>query len=159
MQSGICDLVLMMSQLEICESAVIPAPVEKVYALLADYHHGHPRILPRDTFQEIQVEAGGVGAGTQFRLRSKILGVERMLRMSVSEPEPGRVLAESDRDSDLYTTFTVAALPEPAGSRVTIHTIWTAQPGVAGLLERFVIRGVLRKVYLQELDLLRQQFA
>lgn len=148
-----------MSQLQICESAVVPAPADQVYSLLADYQHGHPRILPRDTFQEIQVEAGGTGAGTLFRLRSKVLGVERTLRMSVSEPEPGRVLAESDRDSDLYTTFTVEPVREGAQSRVTIHTTWTSQPGVAGLLERFLIRGLLQKVYVRELELLAKVFA
>lgn len=147
-----------MSKLQISESAVIAGPADRIYALLSDYRNGHPSILPRDTFQELQVEAGGVGAGTQFRLRSRVFGVVRYLRMTVTEPEPGRVLMESDVDSDLVTTFTVDPLPGSNQARVTLHSVWTPQRGLVGLLERFLITGVLRKVYGQELGLLAQQF-
>ena len=40
----------------------------------------------------------------------QVLGVERVYREVVSEPEPGRVLAETDADAGVTTTFTVDAL-------------------------------------------------
>lgn len=147
-----------MIQLQISESADVNASADRVYALLADYRHGHPRILPPENFLGIELEAGGTGAGTRFRLRSRLLGVERTLRMTVAEPEPGRVLTEADAASDLLTTFTVDPLPGGKRARVSLHTRWTPQRGVPGLIERFVVRGVLRKVYVRELALLADVF-
>jgi hypothetical protein len=40
-------------------SAVIPARRECVYALIANYQDGHPRILPKQ-FSNLVVEQGGV---------------------------------------------------------------------------------------------------
>jgi len=147
-----------MSQLQISESAEVNAPAHRVYALLADYRHGHPQILPPETFLGIELEAGGTGAGTRFRLRSRVLGVERTLRMTVAEPEPGRVLSEADVASDLFTTFTVDPLSGGERSRVSLNTRWTPQRGLPGLIERFVVRGVLPKVYVRELALLADVF-
>lgn len=47
---------------------VIDAPPDRVYALIADYRSGHPRILPKAYFKELVVEQGGVGAGTVVRV-------------------------------------------------------------------------------------------
>ena len=53
------------------------------------------------------VEKGGKGAGTVIRVLMNVLGVDRTYYMEVSEPEPGRVLAETDQDAGVTTTFTV----------------------------------------------------
>src|SRR5918993_898798 len=45
----------------------VPAPPAEVYAILADYTEGHPHILPSSYFRNIEVEEGGVGAGTRIR--------------------------------------------------------------------------------------------
>ena len=45
------------------ESEVINAPPEKIYAIISDYHEGHPAILPSRYFTEIVVTAGGQGEG------------------------------------------------------------------------------------------------
>jgi hypothetical protein len=42
----------------ITTSAVIPARRERVYALIANYHDGHPRIVP-EQFSGLVVEQGG----------------------------------------------------------------------------------------------------
>ena len=47
------------------------------------------------------------------------------LRMEVTEPQPGRVLMESDVASDMVTTFTVEPSDGGRDSRVTIATRWT----------------------------------
>lgn len=133
--------------------AVIAAPADRVYAILSDYRDSHPQILPRSFFTGLEVESGGQGAGTVVRVRARMLGVERELRMAVSEPEPGRVLSERDINSDLVTTFTV--IPQGhAACEVIINTLWTSQRGMAGAIERWIVPRMFRRVYRQELILL-----
>jgi hypothetical protein len=69
--------------------------------------------------------------------------------MSVSEPEPGRVLKEQDLDSDLFSTFTVTSA-SGGRSHVTIETRWT-RGGVRGFIERMVLPLAARPIYLQEI--------
>ena len=58
------------------------------------------------------------------------MGRTREYRMRVTEPEPGRVLTESDMNSNLVTTFTVT--PQNAASRVEIYTPWKGAAGIGG---------------------------
>ena len=51
----------------------VPAPAAAVYALLADYRDGHPRILP-PAFSDLMVLQGGIGAGTIIRFSLKFAG-------------------------------------------------------------------------------------
>src|SRR5579859_5179764 len=90
----------------ISASAIIPARRERVYSLLANYNDGHPRILPRQ-FSNLVVEQGGIGAGTVIRFEMSFLGKKQPFRATVTEPEPGRVLAESYLESGAITTFTI----------------------------------------------------
>src|SRR5690348_12868099 len=98
-----------MGQIKVKAEAVLDASSEDVYATIADYHRGHPNILPKESFYDLQVEQGGYGAGTIIRFKMKALGVEQTFHHRVSEPEPGRVLVEQDIDSvqNVMTTFTV----------------------------------------------------
>jgi uncharacterized protein YndB with AHSA1/START domain len=131
-------------------TALIPAAPERIYAILRDYENHHPRILPVKYFVEFHLEEGGQGAGTVFRGKTRAMGQERPFHMRVSEPEPGRRLVETDVDTGLETTFTVA--PEAGGSRVTIGSVWQPAGGFAGWLERQLTPGVMRKIYLAELE-------
>ncbi len=83
-----------------------------------------------------------------------VMGVERSLRFEVSEPEPGRILKETDAEAGVVTTFTV----DPAGggerARVTIATRAEASPGLMGLVERLVNPLITRRIYREELRLL-----
>lgn len=45
-------------------AAILDARPEDVYATSADYQHGHPNILPKESLYDLQVERGGYGAGT-----------------------------------------------------------------------------------------------
>lgn len=130
--------------------AELDAPPERVYALLADYRGGHPRILPAPYFEGLRVERGGVGAGTVITFRMRLGGRGRDFHADVTEPEPGRVLAEADRLSGAVTTFTVDGLGSGDRSRVTIATTWE-RPGLAGWVDRLMAPGVLRRVYEAEL--------
>ncbi len=138
----------------------VDAPPATVYAYLADMRDHHPRFLP-PAFSDFEVEAGGVGAGTITRFKMTAGGRTRDYRMQVAEPEPGRVLTESDTASSLVTTFTVD--PEDGASRVKISTTWDGAGGVGGFFERLFAPRVMRGVFADELERLaeyaRQQAA
>jgi hypothetical protein len=130
--------------------AVVPAPADLVYGILADYRDGHPSILPRPPFGELTVQEGGYGAGTRITVAMEAMGRERLMRMRVEEPEPGRVLLETDEDSGVRTRFTVDPLG-PGRSRVRFETELAERPGLAGWLEGLLTPVLLRRVYRREL--------
>src|SRR5215813_13655906 len=100
----------------ITASATIPARRERVYSLIANYRDGHPRILPKQ-FKNLVVEQGGIGAGTVIRFQMSVFGKLQTFRASITEPEPGRTLVETDLDTNgAVTTFTVNPSSAPADS-------------------------------------------
>lgn len=141
-----------MSKLHVESSAVIDGSPAEIYAIFADYHNGHPHILPKQYFSPPEVEVGGYGAGTIFRVKTRALGVEQGYHMQVAEPEPGRVLTETDLSVDLVTTFTVDPVANSQQARVTIATDWTPKPGLAGLVEKLITPPVMRRMYRAELN-------
>ena len=140
-----------MSKGHVEAAAVIAARPEDVYAILADYRHGHPQILPKPFFTKVEVEQGGTGAGTVIRVHMRVFGRERSFRQVISEPEPGRVLVERDLDADLATTFTVTPVNAGQQAHVRIATEWEARPGIAGWIEKVMTRRLLRSIYTKEL--------
>ena len=141
---------------EIQASAVIQAPAARVYDIIADYREGHPRIVPPKYFKWMRVESGGVGAGTIVSFEMRVLGTSKVLRATIAEPEPGRVLVETIPENGVVTTFRV----EPDGasaSRVTISTALSPQRGLAAAVERWVSRRVLPGMYREELQRLAEQ--
>jgi hypothetical protein len=130
----------------------IDAPPQNVYAVLADYHNGHPHILPTQYFRNLKVEEGGLGAGTRTWVEMHVLGTTRKFHSIISEPEPGRVLVESEMDGDSVTTFTVNPVEEGGATDLTISTSFATHPGLAGAIERRLTSSMLRRVYLQEMS-------
>ena len=127
----------------------IDAPASRVYRYIADFREHHPQFLPPQ-FGPLEIETGGVGAGTVHRFTMTVGGRTTGYRVRVGEPEPGRVLIESDPSRRMVTTFTVD--PEPGNaSRVTIETRWYAD-GFDGLVQRLVAPAMLRRVYADELE-------
>jgi hypothetical protein len=149
-----------MATLHVSAERVITAPPEQVYGYLADHREHHANFLP-PAFSDFQVESGGVGAGTVTRFRLNAGGRSRDYRMLVAEPEPGRVLTESDTGSSLVTTFTVD--PSEGGSRVQISTSWEGAGGIGGFFERVFAPRVMQGLYEEELrrldDYARRQSA
>jgi uncharacterized protein YndB with AHSA1/START domain len=137
-----------MGTIHVSAEKTIEAPAETVYGYIADMNV-HPRFLP-EAFSDYQVESGGVGAGTITRFKVTAGGRARDYRMEVSEPEPGRVLVESDTSSSLVTKFTVT--PEGDSSRVEISTTWDGAGGVGGFFERTFAPRVMRGIYVDELE-------
>jgi hypothetical protein len=126
----------------------VDAPAETVYRYIADMREHHPHFLP-PAFSDFQVESGGVGAGTVTRFKLTAGGRTREYRTKVAEPEPGRILTESDTGSSSVTTFTVS--PQGAASRVRISTSWDGAGGIGGMFERMFAPRVLRGIYEDEL--------
>ena len=87
-------------------SALIHASPQDLYAIIADYQQGHPQILPKPPFVSLVVEQGGKGAGTVIRVQMRVLGQTQAFRAVVTEPEPGRILVETN-DNGYVTTFSV----------------------------------------------------
>lgn len=133
----------------ITASRHLKAPARRVYDLLADYNVGHPSILPPQYFTRLDVEKGGVGEGTVFRATMRLIGSEHTFRATVTEPEPGRVLVETDLATGLVTTFTVESIG-PAESHLTFATKLPRRPGLQGVVERWVSRMLLPRVYREE---------
>jgi hypothetical protein len=137
-----------MGTIEVTADGNVGAPAATVYGWLADYNDHHHRFLP-DAFSAYQVESGGVGAGTVVTFNITAGGRERGYRMQVSEPEPGRVLQESDAGSSLVTTFTVTPAGEQSSVRIT--TTWQGAGGIGGFFERTFAPKVMKKLYLEEI--------
>ena len=126
----------------------VAVPPAVVFACLADFAH-HAQFLP-PAFSNFSVVSGGIGAGTLIRFTVTAGGRNRNYEMEVSEPEPGRVLVETDKNSSLVTTFTVD--PDATGARVTISTTWqSAATGVGGFFEKRFAPLAMAKIYQDEL--------
>ncbi|HZU67288.1 MAG TPA: SRPBCC family protein [Ktedonobacteraceae bacterium] len=146
-----------MGQITVKSEAVLEAPAEDVYATIADYYQGHPRILPKE-FEDLRVEQGGYGAGTIIRFKMRVMGSEQSFYQRVSEPEPGRVLVEQDINppQQVTTTFKVDPLEQGQKSHVEISTTMKTSPGLRGLVERILVPMINPAVYRKELKLLEE---
>ena len=138
-----------MARIVVSAEGRVDAPAETVYRYIADMREHHPRFLP-PAFSDFQVESGGVGEGTITRFKVTAGGRTRQFRTKVAEPEPGRVLTESDTNSSSVTTFTVS--PQGAASLVRISTSWDGAGGIGGVFERLFAPRVMRAIYADELD-------
>jgi Polyketide cyclase / dehydrase and lipid transport len=142
-----------MGTIHVSAERVVEAPAQVVYGCIADMREHHPNFLP-PAFSDFVVESGGVGAGTVTRFKLNAGGRTREYRMQVAEPEPGRVLIESDTASSLVTTFTVD--PEGDRSRVQISSTWEGAGGIGGFFERTFAPRVLSRLYEDELERLNR---
>jgi hypothetical protein len=132
--------------------ADIPAAADIIYSILSDYHNGHPHILPRQYFPRLEIEQGGKGTGTIFRVTTRAMGQERQYRMVVEEVEPGHILTETDEVAGVTTTFTVTPLANGKSSRVRIGTEWESPPGIVGFFDQLLTPRLMKRIYHTELQ-------
>ncbi len=138
-----------MARMLVSAERTMEAQADAVYRYVADMREHHPHFLPA-AFSDFRVESGGVGAGTITRFKMRAGGRTRECRMTVAEPEPGRILTESDTGSSAVTTFTVS--PQGGASVVQISTAWDGAGGIGGLFERAFAPRALRAIYADELE-------
>jgi hypothetical protein len=136
------------ARIAVSAEGTVEAPADTVYRYIADMREHHARFLP-SAFSDFRVESGGVGAGTILRYKLTAGGRTREYRTKIAEPEPGRVLTESDTGSSAVTTFTVS--PQGPASLVQISGTWDGAGGIGGLFERIFAPRVLRAIYTDEL--------
>jgi hypothetical protein len=135
--------------------SLIDAPPAAVYAVLADYRTHHPRIMPQPMFSDLEVEQGGIGAGTVFHITVHVAGRTQRLHMRVAEPDPGRVLTETNLDTGVVTEFRV--IPgdgsDDGGSPTLtrISSQWEARSGIRGLVDRFVAPRLMGRTFSAQL--------
>ncbi len=137
-----------MARMQVSAERTVDALADTVYGYIADMREHHPHFLP-PAFSDFQVESGGVGAGTVMRYKLTVGGRTSEHRVTVAEPEPGRVLTESDPASNAVTTFSV--VPEGGASRVQIHSAWDGAGGIGGALEWMFAPRMLRAIITDEL--------
>lgn len=131
----------------------VRASADRVYGLIADYRNGHRRIVPPKYFQNLAVESGGFGEGTVITFEMKVFGRIKHARARITEPEPGQTLVETVDDENIVTTFRVDKNGSST-STVTISSDLPTRTGLAGAIERVLVRSYLEKVYDAELALL-----
>lgn len=132
-------------------SRLIAAPARKVYDIIADYHNGHPRILPKPYFLSLNVEKGGYGAGTVINFQMQLMGRIQSFHSSITEPEPGHTLVETDSNTGAITTFTIDPRSTGKEALVTITTTTTVPDGVLGKVQGWLTTRLLHPIYEKEL--------
>jgi hypothetical protein len=135
---------------------LIAARPNAVYAVLADYRTHHPRIMPASLFSNLDVESGGVGAGTVFHITLRTAGKEQRLHMRVAEPDPGHVLTETNLDTGVVTVFSVAPGNGGARTLAKISSEWEPEGGLRGLVDRFVAPVLMGRIFTRQLRQLSQ---
>jgi uncharacterized protein YndB with AHSA1/START domain len=134
-----------MALVEATTERIVEAEPARVYDALADYAGTRGQVLPGQ-FSEYEVQEGGKGAGTlvHWKLQATSKRVRDCL-FDVTAPAGGQ-LVETDRNSSLVTTWTVA----PAGegrSKVVVGTTWEGAGGVGGFFERTFAPKGLSRIY------------
>lgn len=140
-----------MAKHNISASALISAPAHKIYDLIADYRNGHPRILPKPYFLSLDVEQGGYGAGTVINFQMQLMGRIQSFHATITEPEPGQTLVETDMNTGAVTVFTVDPRTNGQEAFVTITTTTTVPDGVFGKIQGWLTAQLLRPLYEKEL--------
>jgi hypothetical protein len=137
------------------QSAEVNAPADVAYKIIADYRH-HDHIVPKPPFSPIVVEQGGVGAGTVIHFQVTLLGRTDTCHSLITEPEPGRVMVETETISKTVTTFTVDPGAINGRSLVTISCLFQGRSGILGAIERWVVTRLMTPVLTKEIRLLEE---
>jgi Polyketide cyclase / dehydrase and lipid transport len=139
-----------MSLVRIERHRTIGAPSADVYEVLADYSVHHPNVMPPAHFSDLEVESGGVGEGTVFHITVKAGGKRQRLHMRVSEPEPGKVLCETNLDTGVVTQFTVSGNGS-AASVLRMSSEWRPRR-LLGWFDRLFTAPLTRRLFTEQLD-------
>jgi hypothetical protein len=132
-------------------SKIISSPPSIVYSIIADYKNSHPKILPNPPFVSLVVEKGGIGAGSVIKVQMKVARKLQTFRAVVSEPEPGRVLVETN-DNGYITNFTIEPCNDGKNSYVTFTTSIQDDSKLSKKIEFFFSKMILPSVYKKELE-------
>jgi len=141
-----------MAKHSLSASKLISSPAHRIYGVIADYRNEHPRILPKPYFVSLEVEQGGYGAGTVINFQMQLMGRIQSFHSTITEPDPGHILVETDMNTGAVTTFTVEPRLEGREAFVTITTTMDVPNGIPGKIQGWLTSQLLRPIYLKELD-------
>jgi hypothetical protein len=142
-----------MSFYEVAVEHRFPVSSDRVYNLIVDMDE-HRRILPKE-FESLEVLAGGKGEGTVFRLTMNVMGSRTTLVMNLTEPEPGRLVQEQDKNAGITTIWRL--IPEAGGGcSLRLTSRFPRKPGPAGWVERLATSTMIRSIYKRELKNMEQ---
>jgi hypothetical protein len=130
----------------------IDAAPDAVYEVLTDYATHHPRIMPPSYFSDLEVESGGVGAGTVFRITLRVPGRDQRLHMKVDEPTPGRVLTETNLDTGVVTRFSVEPVGGGERTMAAMSSDMPTGAGLRGLVDRWMLPRMTKHIFEQQLE-------
>jgi hypothetical protein len=130
----------------------IAVPARIAYNIIADYRDGHGHISPPNVFSNLVVEEGGFGAGTRICFDVRAFGSTKRHRAHIAEPQPGRVLVETETNDEFVTTFSVIPTADGKSCDVTIDTMATSRDGFLGKIEQTMAKPFLRRLYTAELE-------
>ncbi len=145
-----------MSTYRVTVTRRVAAPARIAYDLIADYRTGHTQIVPPKVFQNLRVEQGGYGAGTKINFDVHAFGSTTNIRADITEPNPGRVLVETETDEKVVTRFSVDPIGDGNACDVTIDSVFKSRDGVLGKIEQSLAKPFLRRVYKTELERLER---
>lgn len=138
-----------MKHYEVSVERRFQASPERVYNLIVDMEE-HRRILPRQ-FESLNVLEGGKGTGTVFGLTMNVMGSRTTLVMTLSEPEPGRLVQEQDQKAGITTIWELT--PEPGDCcMLRLTSRFPSKPGISGWVERIATTSMIRSIYKRELE-------
>jgi hypothetical protein len=143
---------MVMAKHSLSASKLISSAAHTVYDLIADYRNGHPRILPKPYFISLEVEQGGYGAGTIINYHMQLMGRIQSFHSTITEPEPGHILVETEKNTGTVTTFTVDPRLSGQEAFVTITTTTDVPNGILGKIQGWLTTRLLRPIYEKELD-------
>lgn len=132
-----------MGQVTATAEAVVAAAPALVLEALADYREVRPSILTGH-YTDYTVVEGGTGTGTvaSWHLHANEKRVREVVADIVVTTDS---VVETDRNSSMVTTFTVA--PADGGTQVVVRTTWNGASGVGGFFERTFAPLGLRRIH------------
>lgn len=89
--------------------------------------------------------------GTVFHITLRVLGRRQRLHMRVAEPEPGRVLTETNVATGVVTRFTVEPVADPTRALTRMSSQWPTGGGLKGLADRSVTPMLMRRAFARQL--------
>lgn len=135
----------------------LPGSPEQAYAALADYRGIRPTLLPPE-FSRYEVQAGGSGAETTVGWTLQATPKRsRTCLFTVTEPDPGRRLVETDTNSSMVVTWMVRGTAE--GAEVEVTAGWQGAGGIGGIFERIFAPKGLNRIHDQVLAALAAHVA
>ena len=107
--------------------------------------------MPPAYFSDLDVDSGGIGAGTVFHITLRKPGKDSTLHMRVEEPAPGRILTETNVDTGVVTRFSVDPADGDGQTVAGMESEWATAGGLRGLSDRWILPRMTKHIFNEQL--------